>query len=156
MLQREPTPIDGRPSSEAEVPRHVALGLGWDGEGDPGTFLHDWRPAPDVEDPWTVTGKVFAAAVLAWLLPALLSRQGDQIVVLLLTVRTVDPLGGLLRWDAFLKERREVETYPHGDEMLAGVDLTIAFGCAPLLVIFQSETQSKGAVLGYGRQAAAA
>lgn len=154
MLLPECTPIEA--SSTAEVPRHVALGLGWDGAGDPGAFLGDWHPAPEVEDPWTVAGKVFAAACLAWLLPALLARQGDQIIVLLLTVRAVEPLCGLLRWDAFVKERQEVETYPHGDEMLAGVDLTIAFGCAPLLVIYQSETQSKGAVLGYGRKAAAA
>lgn len=145
------------PATLTEVALFAARALGWDGAGDAAAFLHTWRPTPDMLDPWTRAAEAFAAACVAWVMPALASRQGEQIVVLSLAVGSVDPLAGpLLRWDLWRGERATVRGWPSGGEMLAGVDLAASTGRAPLLVVFSSGAQSKGVALCVGGPVAAA
>lgn len=146
--------IGARPSTLAEVPPCVARALGWNGEGDAIAFLDAWRPAPEMLDPWARVAEAFAEACIAWLIPALRTRQGQQIIVLALTVGSVDPLAGpVLRWDVWRGERETVRGWPSGDEMLEALDLIAATGRASLLVVFSSDTQSKGVGIGLGAKA---
>lgn len=134
------------PTTEDGARDAMARALGWAGTESSADFLRDWLPGDDTA-PWASVARAASLACQNWFLGAR-DRYPNWVAVLRLSVVQVEPLRGLLRWDAYLAPREAIKADERGEAILGGVDLAVRAGFFPVVVDFTDGRLARAEVVG--------